>query len=53
MPSSVVPRGVSVDLGEEELEMTFQIALVGSDGLVVGSDRKMVYRTQERNRAPY
>ena len=53
MPSSVVPRGVSVDLGEEELEMTFQIALVGSDGLVVGSDRKMVYRTQERNGAPY
>jgi len=49
MLSSVCSRGMSVDLGEEELEMTFQIALVGSDGLVVGSDRKMAYRTQEQN----
>jgi len=32
--------------------MTMQVVLVGSNGLVVGSDRKLAYRTQEGNSAP-
>jgi hypothetical protein len=34
---------------EEELEMTFQVALVGSDGVLLGSDRKMFTRPPSAN----
>ena len=37
-------------IGDEELPMTFQVAMIGSDGLLVGSDRKCIYRSQEPNR---
>ncbi len=30
---------------EEELDMTFQVALIGSDGVIVGSDRKQIHCT--------
>jgi hypothetical protein len=36
---------------EEELKMTFQVALVGTDGLIVASDRKVGYKTREGSSA--
>jgi hypothetical protein len=38
---------------EEDSLMTFQVALVGSDGLLVGSDRKCAYRSQEPERGAF
>jgi hypothetical protein len=35
------------------LQMTLQVVLVGSNGMLVGSDRKCVYRSQEPNRAAF
>ena len=34
-----------IEIAEGELQMTFQVALIGSDGLIVGSDRRQVYST--------
>lgn len=47
MTSSILPLGLAVDLGIEEREMTFQIALFGSDGLLVGSDKKIINQSVE------
>jgi hypothetical protein len=38
---------------EEDIEMTFQVALVGSNGIVVASDRKIAYQTRERSDRPW
>lgn len=38
-----VPTVPSEFLAEEELNLTFQVVLIGSDGLIVGSDRRQVY----------
>ena len=38
---------------EEDIEMTFQVALVGDDGMVVASDRKIAYQTRERSGLPW
>jgi hypothetical protein len=40
-------------LTEEDIEMTFQVALVGSNGIVVASDRKVTYQTRERSTLPW
>jgi hypothetical protein len=32
---------IPIQFPDEELQMTFQVALVGNDGIVIGSDRKM------------
>lgn len=40
-------------MADEALLMTMQLAMVGSDGLIVGSDRKVAYRTREGVTAPY
>jgi|SRR5208337_2762250 len=39
-----IPR-LSIGAIEEELEMTFQVALIGLDGTILGSDRKMTNRS--------
>jgi hypothetical protein len=41
---------VPIEEKDEELQMTFQVAMVGSDGLMVGSDKLVVDRTREPGR---
>jgi hypothetical protein len=46
MPQVAVPVAQSALSVEEEFLMTFQVVLVGSDGLIIGSDRRILYRSQ-------
>jgi hypothetical protein len=42
-PNALTAPQEAVICPEEELQMTFQVALVGTDGIILGSDRRLIY----------